>query len=97
MAASGNAWQDRQHFNPKTPTPNTSFAPSPGDTYSGNFSGGNNGGRGNHNAIFNAEGDGLETMLGRIEAMLSNGSNMRRSEDTRSETSSRRKLKGNSE
>ncbi|KAF7429021.1 hypothetical protein PC9H_008259 [Pleurotus ostreatus] len=79
MAASGNAWQDRQHFNPghKATTPNTSAAPSPGtDNYNGNIYGGNIGGRSNHNAIFQAEGGGLETTLGRIEAMLSNGSNI---------------------
>ncbi|KAF9487974.1 hypothetical protein BDN71DRAFT_1594170 [Pleurotus eryngii] len=77
MSTSGNVWQDRQHLNPKATTPNTNIPPSPGgDLYSGHFSGGNNGGRGNHNAIFQAESGGLEITMGRIEAMLSNGSSI---------------------
>ncbi|KAL4264839.1 hypothetical protein AB1N83_004015 [Pleurotus pulmonarius] len=71
MATSGNAWS--QHFNPKATTPNPNIPPPQGgDSYSGNFSGGNNGGRGNHNAIFQADNESLDTMLDRIEAMMPN-------------------------
>ncbi|KAF4598984.1 hypothetical protein EYR38_007397 [Pleurotus pulmonarius] len=60
MATSGNAWS--QHFNPKATTPNPNIPPPQGgDSYSGNFSGGNNGGR-----------ESLDTMLDRIEAMMPN-------------------------
>ncbi len=55
---------------PEATTPHPNIAPlQGGDSYSGNFSGGNNGGRGNHNAIFQAD-NGKPYVLTVIEHML---------------------------